>query len=45
MTVHPSGRYLYNSNSDLMGVGGLPAIEVVDITNLAQARSRPRRST
>ena len=35
MTVHPSGRYLYNSNSDLMGIGGLPAIEVVDITTIA----------
>jgi len=35
-TVHPSGRYLYNSNSDLIGLGGLAAIEVFDITNLAR---------
>ena len=35
MTVHPSGNYLYNSNSDLLAFqGGLPAIEVVDIRNL-----------
>jgi len=35
MTVHPSGRYLYNSNSDLIAFeGGLPTLEVVDITNL-----------
>ena len=35
MTVHPSGKYLYNSNSDLIAFeGGLPTLEVVDITNL-----------
>jgi hypothetical protein len=32
-TVHPSGRYLYNSNADLAAVA-VPAIEVVDITDL-----------
>ena len=32
-TVHPSGRYLYNSNADL-GALAVPAIEVVDITDL-----------
>ncbi|HEX2087806.1 MAG TPA: hypothetical protein VHF89_19125 [Solirubrobacteraceae bacterium] len=31
MTVHPSGDYLYNSNSDLVLDATLPAIEVVDI--------------
>jgi hypothetical protein len=35
MTVHPSGRYLYNSNSDLVTtLPRPPAIEVVDITRL-----------
>lgn len=33
MTVHPSGRYLYNSNSDLI-TSFLPAIEVYDITDI-----------
>jgi hypothetical protein len=33
MTVHPSGDYLYNSNSDLVIDATLPAIEVVDIRN------------
>jgi hypothetical protein len=37
MTVHPSGNFLYNSNSDLLAIeGGLPAIEVVDIRNLSK---------
>jgi hypothetical protein len=31
-TIHPSGNYLYNSNSDLM-TSFLPAIEVYDISN------------
>ena len=31
-TVHPSGRYLYNSNSDLGPSTGV--VEVVDITNM-----------
>jgi hypothetical protein len=31
MTVHPSGDYLYNSNSDLVIDATMPAIEVVDI--------------
>ena len=34
-TVHPSGRYLYNSNSDLAGPG---VVEVVDITNMKAAK-------
>jgi hypothetical protein len=36
MTVHPSGDYLYNSNSDLINsvAARPPAIEVVDITDL-----------
>ena len=34
MTVHPSGKYLYNSNSDLAGFGWPPAIEIYDISNL-----------
>jgi hypothetical protein len=36
MTVHPSGRYLYNSNSDLITsvAARPPGIEVFDITNL-----------
>jgi hypothetical protein len=34
MTVHPSGNYLYNSNSDLM-TSVLPAIEVFDISDPA----------
>ena len=33
-TVHPSGNYLYNSNSDLM-TSFQPAIEVFDISNFA----------
>jgi hypothetical protein len=32
-TVHPSGKYLYNSNSDLL-TDTDPGIEVVDITSL-----------
>lgn len=32
-TVHPSGRYLYNSNSDLI-TSIQPAVEVADITDL-----------
>jgi len=39
-TVHPSGRYLYNSNSDLI-TSVAPAIEVHDISDL----SRPRLVT
>jgi hypothetical protein len=37
-TMHPSGRYLYNSNSDLIGLGGLAAIEVYDLTDLGKPR-------
>jgi hypothetical protein len=35
-TVHPSGRYLYNSNADL-ALGG--AVEIFDITTPSRARS------
>ena len=38
MTVHPSGEYLYNSNSDLTGFGWPPAIEVVDITRIEKPK-------
>ena len=34
-TVHPSGKFLYNSNSDLITSAGSQAIEVYDITNFA----------
>ncbi len=34
-TIHPSGNYLYNSNSDLIHQSPMPAIEVFDITNFA----------
>jgi hypothetical protein len=37
-TVHPSGKFLYNSNSDLM-VSAIPAIEIIDITNIHQPKS------
>ncbi|MBI5104403.1 MAG: hypothetical protein HZB46_05350 [Solirubrobacterales bacterium] len=36
-TVHPSGKYLYNSNSDLI-TSPLPAIEVIDITDVRRPR-------
>jgi hypothetical protein len=36
-SIHPSGRYLYNSNSDLMS-SFLPAIEVFDISKFAAPR-------
>jgi hypothetical protein len=36
-TIHPGGRYLYNSNSDLM-TSFQPAIEVFDIRNFAAPR-------
>lgn len=34
LTVHPSGNYIYNSNSDLM-TSFQPAIEIFDISNLS----------
>lgn len=37
MTVHPSGRFLYNSNSDLI-TSPLPAIEIYDVTDFAKPR-------
>jgi hypothetical protein len=36
-TVHPSGRYIYNSNADLM-TDITPTIEVVDINDLSHPR-------
>ncbi len=40
VTVHPSGRYLYNSNSDLI-TSPLPAVEITDITDLSAPKSLP----
>jgi hypothetical protein len=37
MTVHPSGNYMYNSNSDLI-TSIAPAIEIVDISNPARPK-------
>ncbi len=34
ITVHPSGDYLYNSNSDLFLSANLPLIEITDISDL-----------
>ena len=34
LTVHPSGNYVYNSNSELI-TSFQPAIEIIDISNLA----------
>jgi len=36
-TVHPSGRFLYNSNSDLI-TSALPAIEVYNITDFQKPK-------
>lgn len=36
-TVHPSGKYLYNSNSDL-ATDTSPGIEVVDLTDLVKPK-------
>jgi hypothetical protein len=42
MTVHPSGMYLYNSNSDLI-TSTSPAIEITDISDLSDpAADLPR---
>lgn len=38
-TVHPSGNYLYNSNSDLAGL--MPAIEIADITDMKKPVQLP----
>ena len=38
MTIHPSGKYLYNSNSDLLTAGASPYITIYDIS----APSKPR---
>jgi hypothetical protein len=40
-TVHPGGRFLYNSNSDLITSAGSQAIEVYDITRFR----RPKLAT
>jgi hypothetical protein len=37
-TVHPSGRYLYNSNSDLI-VSVQPAVEVIDISDITKPKA------
>jgi hypothetical protein len=37
-TMHPSGKYLYNSNSDLMGIGGMPSIEVYDLRDVTKPK-------
>jgi hypothetical protein len=37
-TVHPSGRYMYNSNSDLI-TSAQPAIEVIDLTDLSAPKT------
>ncbi|MFP5310052.1 MAG: LVIVD repeat-containing protein [Actinomycetes bacterium] len=39
MTVHPSGKYLYNSNSELITNARAAAIEVTDITDLAKPKA------
>jgi len=40
MTVHPSGKALYNSNSDLITslADGLPAVEITDITDITKPK-------
>ena len=35
-TIHPSGNYLYNSNSELDHARSQPAIEIYDISNFAR---------
>jgi hypothetical protein len=37
-TVHPSGRYMYNSNSDLI-TSPQPAIEIIDMNDLSAPRT------
>jgi hypothetical protein len=37
ITVHPSGKYFYNSNADLI-TSALPAIEIVDLTDLSKPK-------
>jgi hypothetical protein len=37
-TVHPSGKYMYNSNSDLI-TSYQPAIEVIDLTDLSAPKT------
>jgi hypothetical protein len=37
MTVHPSGKYLYNSNSDLL-TSTQPSIDIFDVSNPARPR-------
>lgn len=38
MTIHPSGKYLYNSNSDLLTAGTSPYITIYDISAPAKPR-------
>ncbi len=37
-TVHPGGKYMYNSNSDLI-TSALPAIEIIDMTDLSAPKT------
>ena len=42
MTVHPSGKVLYNSNSDLItsvALDGTPAIEITDISDITKPKT------
>jgi hypothetical protein len=39
MTVHPSGGWLYNSNSELITNSPSPAIEIIDIRNPAKPKT------
>lgn len=38
MTIHPSGKYLYNSNSDLLTAGVSPFITIYDISEPTKPR-------
>ena len=38
MTVHPDGRFLYNSNSDLITSAGTQAIEIFDISDFLEPK-------
>ena len=37
LTIHPSGKYLYNSNSDTLGTSGF-GIEVADISDITKPK-------
>lgn len=38
MSIHPSGKYLYNSNSDLLTAGASPFITIYDVSAPAKPR-------